>query len=121
MGEGDIPNCFVGARQLVRQDGGSGDPFYGAQPLQPTQTRAPTGERLQNFHKFADRRPSRSGDGGMSALRWLKKRKNGPERSPSNVECGIEFLFIPNSAFRIRSKVGKACRVRSTGLDPQAV
>src|SRR5271166_1158844 len=40
---------FVGARQLVRQDGGSGDPFYGAQPLQPTQTRAPTGERLQNF------------------------------------------------------------------------
>ena len=31
----------------MRQDGGSGDPFYGAQPLQPTQTlctnwRAPT-------------------------------------------------------------------------------
>ena len=40
---------FVGARQLVRQDGGSGGPFYGAQPLQPTQTRAPTGERLQNM------------------------------------------------------------------------
>jgi len=38
---------LVGARQLVRQDGGSGGPFYGAQPLQPTQTRAPTGERLQ--------------------------------------------------------------------------
>ena len=37
----------VGARQLVRQDGGSGGQFYGAQPLQPTQTRAPTGERLQ--------------------------------------------------------------------------
>src|SRR5271165_348569 len=26
---------------------GSGGQFYGAQPLQPTQTRAPTGERLQ--------------------------------------------------------------------------
>ncbi len=39
----------VGARQLVRQDGGSGGPFYGAQPLQPTQTRAPTGERLPFF------------------------------------------------------------------------
>ena len=38
---------LVGARQLVRQDGGSGGPFYGAQPPQPTQTRAPTGERLQ--------------------------------------------------------------------------
>jgi len=36
----------VGARQLVRQDGGAGGPFYGAQPLQPTQTRAPTGGRL---------------------------------------------------------------------------
>jgi hypothetical protein len=34
---------------LVRQDGGSGDPFYGAQPLQPTQTRAPTGERLRKI------------------------------------------------------------------------
>ena len=30
---------LVGARQLVRQDGGLGGPFYGAQPLQPTQTR----------------------------------------------------------------------------------
>jgi len=37
---------MVGARQLVRQGGGSGSPFYGAQPLQPTRTRAPTGERL---------------------------------------------------------------------------
>jgi hypothetical protein len=26
---------------------GAGGPFYGAQPLQPTQTRAPTGERLR--------------------------------------------------------------------------
>ena len=31
------PGFYVGARQLVRQDGGSGGPFYGAQPLQPTQ------------------------------------------------------------------------------------
>jgi len=30
----------------VRQDGGSSSQFYGAQPLQPTQTRAPTGEHL---------------------------------------------------------------------------
>jgi len=49
---------FVGARQLVRQDGGSGGQFYGAQPLQPTQTRAPTGERLQFFaeHITTERR-----------------------------------------------------------------
>ena len=40
------PPISVGARQLVRQDGGSGGPFYGAQPPQPTHTRAPTGERL---------------------------------------------------------------------------
>jgi hypothetical protein len=37
---------IVGARQLVRQDGESSGQFYGAQPLQLTQTRAPTGERL---------------------------------------------------------------------------
>ena len=34
---------------MVRQDGGSGDPFYGAQPLQPTQEAAPTGERLRKI------------------------------------------------------------------------
>ncbi len=45
---GDL-EVLVGARQLVRQDGGSGGPFYGAQPLQPTQTRAPTGERLRLY------------------------------------------------------------------------
>jgi hypothetical protein len=39
----------VGACQLVRQDGRPGGLFYGTQPLQPTQTRAPTGERVQNF------------------------------------------------------------------------
>jgi len=33
----------------VRQDGGAGGPFYGAQPLQPTQTRAPTGGCLQKI------------------------------------------------------------------------
>ena len=40
---------FWSARQLVRHDGGSGGQFYGAQPLQPTQTCAPTGERLRFF------------------------------------------------------------------------
>ncbi len=44
---------LVGARQLVRQDGGSGGQFYGAQPLQPTQTRAPTGERLQSSRRIS--------------------------------------------------------------------
>src|SRR5271157_1633583 len=47
----------VGARQLVRQDGLSGGPFYGAQPLQPTQTRAPTGERLPISSRKADSQP----------------------------------------------------------------
>ncbi len=47
------PPFLVGARQLVRQDGGAGGPFYGAQPLQPTQTRAPTGERLQIFSSIS--------------------------------------------------------------------
>ncbi len=36
---------LVGARQLVRQDGGARGQFYRAQPLQPAQTRAPIGER----------------------------------------------------------------------------
>ncbi len=45
----DLRPIIVGARQLVRQDGGAGSPFYGAQPLQPTQTRAPTDERLPFF------------------------------------------------------------------------
>ncbi len=44
-----IYESSVGARQWVRQDGGSGGQFYRAQPLQPTQTLAPTGERLQIF------------------------------------------------------------------------
>jgi len=47
--DGAIGQRDVGARQLVRQDRGSGGPFYGAQPLQPTQTRAPTRERLQKI------------------------------------------------------------------------
>ena|SRR5208337_1082961 len=41
---------------------GSGGPFYGAQPLQPTQTRAPTGERLHkisDLHGFTIRQPAR--------------------------------------------------------------
>ena len=42
---------MVGARQFVRQDGGLDGPFYGAQPLQPTQTRAPTGERLRKLSR----------------------------------------------------------------------
>jgi Fic family protein len=32
---------------LVREDGGAGGQFYSAQPLQPAQTRAATGERLR--------------------------------------------------------------------------
>ncbi len=47
----NLSRKVVGARQLVRQDGGSGGPFYGAQPLQPTQTRAPTGERLRKVRE----------------------------------------------------------------------
>ena len=43
----DKNGILVGARQLVRQDRELGGPFYGAQPLQPTQTRAPTGGRLR--------------------------------------------------------------------------
>ena len=56
-----IERNFVGARQLVRQDGGSGGQFYGAQPLQPTQPRAPAGERL---HKMVGARQLVRQDGG---------------------------------------------------------
>ena len=51
----------VGAGQLVRQDGGSSGQFYGAQPLQLTQTCAPTGERLRIVNGATNTRTEAAG------------------------------------------------------------
>ena len=52
---------FVGARQLVRQEGGRAAHFTVRQPLQPTQTRALTGERLPIFSNISSGREARGG------------------------------------------------------------
>ena len=44
-----MKNGGVRASLVRGRTGGGGIPFYGAQPLQSTQTRAPTGERLQKM------------------------------------------------------------------------
>jgi hypothetical protein len=51
------PQKIPGARQLVRQYGRPGGLFYGTQPMQPTQTHAPSGERVQkiaSYRAFSD-------------------------------------------------------------------